>query len=214
MVSLSFLGSAGDINIQAVIIPDFSKINFRSLPVIIIIATTLVLMVLGLLAGSLLMADGGVTSDMSFESDTGIERFDGNVSFVEYSPDGTLIADAVKGIYCYKSNEVIKEERVIYQLFTITLAGFYDDEKGVTDEDTFYDLDLSEESHAIYNCNKIGVIENIDLNETETNILETELTKKEQFNVLIDKLVKFGFDFTVEEVLKKDVLRQLYSRLK
>ncbi len=53
MISLSFLGSATEINLQAIFIPDFSKINFKSLPIIIIVSTTLVLMILGLLFSSI-----------------------------------------------------------------------------------------------------------------------------------------------------------------
>ena len=53
MVSLSFLGSVEGIEIQGLLIPDFNKINFTALPLIIILATTLVLMVLGLLFSSI-----------------------------------------------------------------------------------------------------------------------------------------------------------------
>jgi hypothetical protein len=53
MISLSFLGLNPNIDIQSLIIPDFSKLNFSNLLIIIISITTLVLMVLGLLFSSI-----------------------------------------------------------------------------------------------------------------------------------------------------------------
>jgi len=53
IVSLAFLGSVENINIQTAFIPDLNKLNFSELPVIIVLATALILMVLGILFSSI-----------------------------------------------------------------------------------------------------------------------------------------------------------------
>jgi len=53
LVSLSFLGKFPDLEIQALLVPDFGKLDFSSITTIIIFATSVILMILGLLFSSI-----------------------------------------------------------------------------------------------------------------------------------------------------------------
>jgi len=53
LVSLSFLGKFPDLEIQALLVPDFGKLDFSSVTTIIIFATSVILMILGLLFSSI-----------------------------------------------------------------------------------------------------------------------------------------------------------------